>query len=252
MSSGRLQSEPAAERGSRGAVPRTWSWLALFGSVCFLGAALLRVFAPSWWPGATQSEAVGVFCTEPVHDFGHRRSTSHVQHAFVLENHGSAAVKLLAVTADCGCTRATCQQRVIPAGGNATVDVDLDLRGLRGRLTKRVYLTTDAPHATTVELRMTGEATPTIIAEPAELAIAPGASGTVRLSRWNTGFRIVRTEVKPGGYTCAATAVDPGFEYVVHVRSEAPDSPTSDPPRLYVYTDVAGEPVVSIPIVTDG
>lgn len=77
----------------------------------------------------------------PTHDFGAVKPGDVKSHVFLIRNDGVTKVTVNRIIVDCGCTAVQLEDRIIPVGGTASVLVELDTKGLRGRVTKQVAVT---------------------------------------------------------------------------------------------------------------
>jgi hypothetical protein len=146
----------------------------------------------------------------PVFDFGAVDQGAVVRHAFRLHNAGDGDLHIEGVHAPCGCTAGIISERVVPPGGEGSVEVTFDTTGFGGRKTKTLSLWTNDSAEALHELTLTGEVRPKLVADPPMVylgRIRPGseATGEVRVLK-PSGERIKLAEV---------TAKSPGLDLAI-------------------------------------
>jgi hypothetical protein len=67
------------------------------------------------------------------HDFGPVPRGAKVHHAFTFTNRLAEPVTILDVRASCGCTTGRASAKLVPAGGSATLDAEMDTRNFVGK-----------------------------------------------------------------------------------------------------------------------
>lgn len=75
------------------------------------------------------------------HDLGTVKVGDVKSHALLIRNDGATKVTIKRIIVDCGCVAAQLEDPVIPVGGTASILVELDTKGLRGRETRQVAVT---------------------------------------------------------------------------------------------------------------
>ncbi|MEM1055856.1 MAG: DUF1573 domain-containing protein [Bacteroidota bacterium] len=91
----------------------------------------------------------------PRHDFGTFEEDEVVTHVFRFANAGDAALRIVEITAACGCTTPEWTQDPIAPGDSGSVSVAYDSAGRPGLFEKTVRVIPEAGEAVT--LRLTGE-----------------------------------------------------------------------------------------------
>jgi hypothetical protein len=127
----------------------------------------------------------GLALPVPQFDFGTVPAGTVVEHDFVLENRGTAAVRVLKVRSSCGCTAGQVAAAAIAPGEQTSVHVRFDTTGRSGRQNKDVFITSDAPTEPLLVCRLTGTVEPappppaTATSTPAAAPAAPTAAPEV-------------------------------------------------------------------------
>jgi hypothetical protein len=74
------------------------------------------------------------------HDFGAARQDQKLVYDFVVKNTGTEDLTLLRIATSCGCTAALPAERVVPPGGQTTLQVTLETRKYKGALERSISL----------------------------------------------------------------------------------------------------------------
>jgi len=82
---------------------------------------------------------------EDTFDFGKIKQNSVVEHTFEFYNAGGDTLKILDISASCGCSVGKLSKREFAAGEKGTIDVRFDTRGKFGNQTQRIYIRTNEP-----------------------------------------------------------------------------------------------------------
>lgn len=112
---------------------------------------LLSVFVLSalWLWG---EKAPRVNFKEDSWDFGKVDQGNVLTHVFSFTNEGDAPLVIKSVRTSCGCTAAVVSEKKIAPGKSGKIEVTLNTRGFEGRLNKYVFLETDDPQQSQVQL----------------------------------------------------------------------------------------------------
>lgn len=106
-----------------------------------------------------------IACRAPVHDFGAMDNRLSVTNAFVLENRGTAPLRISGVRACCG-SSARLSSMVVPPGSNSVLEVRLSLHRRKGRQIKTVYVMSDDPVRPRYRIQLKGTAVAALDAHP--------------------------------------------------------------------------------------
>ena len=117
----------------------------LMGPICF---------------AATPATPPRIVCDNPVYDFGAISNTGAVTHAFTIRNTGGSPLQIGKVKACCGAT-AKMGVMLLPPGSNTTLNVELRVRGRRGKQRKSFYVASNDPATPNLRLALEG----TVIAD---------------------------------------------------------------------------------------
>ncbi|MFN4111694.1 MAG: DUF1573 domain-containing protein [Ignavibacteria bacterium] len=80
---------------------------------------------------------------EDTYDFGKIKQNSVVEHTFEFYNAGGDTLKILDISASCGCSVGKLSKREFAAGEKGTIDVRFDTRGKLGNQVQRIYIRTN-------------------------------------------------------------------------------------------------------------
>jgi hypothetical protein len=111
---------------------RVWGSLALVSALVLGGAPGLHAARAAGW-------ADKLF-NEQAHDFGTVPRGAKLRHTFVLINRLNEPVTLLNVRASCGCTTGRATTSLVPPGGSAAVEAELDTRNFVGKKATVLYV----------------------------------------------------------------------------------------------------------------
>jgi hypothetical protein len=125
-------------------------------------------------PPAVAPAVTALVVLRPQFDFGTVPAGSVVEHDFVLENRGAAALRIEKVRSSCGCTVGQVAAAEVAPGGQTTVQARFDTTGRSGRQDKEVFVTSNAPTNPLLVCRLTGTVEPA--PPPPTPAIAPAAA----------------------------------------------------------------------------
>ncbi len=89
---------------------------------------------------------------EKTHDFGEVKAGSIKQYFFHFKNAGKSVLKIKKIRTSCGCTAALVSSNKISPGGKATIHVELDTRGMSGKISRSILLYTNDPSAPLITL----------------------------------------------------------------------------------------------------
>lgn len=82
---------------------------------------------------------------EDTYDFGKIKQNTIVEHTFEFFNAGGDTLKILDISASCGCSVGKLSRREFAAGEKGTIDVRFDTRGKLGNQVQRIYIRTNEP-----------------------------------------------------------------------------------------------------------
>lgn len=80
---------------------------------------------------------------EDVYDFGKIKQNSVVEHTFEFFNAGGDTLKILDISASCGCSVGKLSKKEFAAGEKGAIDVRFDSRGKFGNQVQRIYIRTN-------------------------------------------------------------------------------------------------------------
>jgi hypothetical protein len=139
-------------------------WRVLLGALCLAisahaAAAPLSVVDAEWDAGAVEAGA-------------------KLTHRYVLRNDGARPLTLT-VKPECGCTT-TDYDAIVPAGGTGAVTAALDVSDVRGRITKRIHVTTDDSTQPPLVLSITADVRRVLDVLPSDRPVVRGPAGAFK------------------------------------------------------------------------
>ena len=155
-----------------------------------------------------------VVCADTTYHFGTLSDQETAEHTFTIKNAGKADLLLLDVRTTCGCTTASLSRDAVPPGETAELKTAFDLRGRRGRETKKAFVRTNDPQTPTVAFTLEGTVTRTFLLDPRKVVFRPKSraaeeewSATVHLViQHDEPFDITRIEPRqPAFFTADIT-----------------------------------------------
>jgi len=105
-------------------------------------------------PAATAAGWADQFFVESSHDFGTVPRGAKVRHDFVLANRLAEPITVVDVRASCGCTTGRASASVVPAGTQAVVEAEMDMRNFVGKKATVLTVTLAGPNGRTAEARL--------------------------------------------------------------------------------------------------
>ena len=171
-------------------------------------------------------------------DFGCRDAAETVTNRFVLLNTGDVDLHLTEIRTSCGCTSAEPGARVIPPGGETSLDVYFTLRGLQGPHSKSVSVLSNDPNTPNLTLWIKGEARAAVCLEP------PACSfGRVNPHEPPAPFKVRLGGYEPAVTITAAISDHPAFPVTINPDGR---SLTVQPPILTEPGACRGRVTVSL------
>jgi hypothetical protein len=191
-----------------------------------------------------------------VHDFGKVQDDLPLGHTFVIKNAGNQDVKILEVDADCDCTVPN-YDRVIPAGGEGKVNLELKPFSVVGPFKKKTKVRFDDPGRTAVTLILQGEAAKSLEILPSHIIRLRGApednlTAQVRfVSHLAFPWEITKFENSlPKKIEVSLKTEKPGKEYVMEVRNKS-TAQERYVGRIEVFTNAANRPKIVLRVIAD-
>ncbi|OUU23859.1 MAG: hypothetical protein CBC13_04555 [Planctomycetia bacterium TMED53] len=155
-----LSSKPGAkDRGS--SIPNWTPILAIAMAALFfsLGTSTTPLFADDDPPPPLLPVPIAVLETDTF-DWGSLIQGQKIQHSFMIENKGRSALKILKVTANCGCTTTRYDEEIAP-GEIGAIDLEIDTSEFAGGRPRRsAVVQTNDPMNSEIRLWMSGNVEP--------------------------------------------------------------------------------------------
>lgn len=97
-----------------------------------------------------------IACANYLHDFGVKNNSEVVKHQFTLHNDGDSLLILTKVRYCCGLNVNLNTREILPRR-SATVDIELPLKRVKGKLNRYIFIATNDPVTPYLKLRLKGE-----------------------------------------------------------------------------------------------
>ena len=205
---------------------------------------------------AVAALAPKITCAEPIYDFGEKVNNDFVEHDYPIRNEGSLSLEIRGVQASCGCTAVKPSQDVIPPGGEGSIHARLDLRGRSGLQAKTITVQSNDPQTPSLILQLKGNAVQVLRAQPSTIFFGRIGADGVR----NRTFDVISAqgpmqikEFHADNPDVLVTAVPPEagadgslHRFEVKLADSLPEGNVNC--TIFVQTDVAGQPVLTIPV----
>jgi hypothetical protein len=101
------------------------------------------------------SAAPQISCTNTTYNFNVSNEVSAVENTFVLTNTGDEDLVFGQVRSCCG-SKTSLRDKVVAPGSNTTLNVKLSLRGRHGKVNKSIYVASNDPKQSHLQLKLTG------------------------------------------------------------------------------------------------
>ena len=197
-----------------------------------------------------------IVCDAAVFDFGEKNNTEVVEHDYLIRNAGTLSLEIREVRASCGCTAAKPSQNVIPPGGEATINVKLDLRGRSGAQIKSINVACNDPATPNLVLQLKGTAIQALRAQPPTLFIGrlePGAPRTRTFDILSVRGPIQITNIRADhpGILVRAVPLDPPGDGTAHrfeleLAADLPEGAING--NAFIKTDMPNQAEVAVPV----
>lgn len=167
---------------------------------CFFTLLFLFFFLALSAPVSAAPKAV---FSETGFNFGLVAERRDNTHEFIIENSGDQDLIIERIGTDCGCTT-TKFDRVIPAGGQGSVFVNLNTNGYRGHnVSRTIKIYTNDPEANPVVLKISAQVDDIVKIDPPRISLSGHAnedlSQTVTITPTDDfPFKVVSTEARFG------------------------------------------------------
>lgn len=107
---------------------------------------LLILFFFSLLNYSQENKSPKIFCKEPTLNFGTvSKKKAKLKHTFIIKNIGDDVLRIKNSSVSCGCTVLEIKDKDILPGKATRINVQLNLRGLRGENKKEIILETNDP-----------------------------------------------------------------------------------------------------------
>jgi len=218
----------------------------------------------------TASAAPHISCPNTTYHFNVSNGISEVEHTFILANTGDEDLTFGRVRSCCG-SKASLRDKVVAPGSNTALNVKLSLRGRRGKVNKSIYVASNDPKHSYLQLKLTGTASSTtssarkttkspsksvvtgdILVVPKEICVTSGKNRkkpVVRYlalrSRKRAPFKIMEAKLPVEGMTYTLTALG-NAGWRIEIANIIPDDKLNGK-GITLLTDRKDQPTITIP-----
>lgn len=170
-----------------------------------------------------------------LHDFGKIPDTTPVTYDFKFTNTSDQAVKIVKVTASCGCTT-TKSKEIIQPGEESSITATFNPQGRSGREAKSITVELDHPTVRNIHLTAVAYVQKRVMIEPpalfmGEVPQGKGAKQDISISGRNADFKVTSARLENPNYTLEELGHDTvevegdtlqRYRYRVTLKAEAP------------------------------
>ena len=185
------------------------------------------------------------------HDFGRPTQGTKVMHTYAFHNAGGLDLTIDNIRAACDCTVAALSRRVIPPGGEGSIEATLDTSHDIGRQTRTITVYSNDPAQPVTTLSLVGDITAEAAADPPALYVGHVHRGQVAS---NEVRLLAGDSVAVGPPESHGTVVDASLRTAatgprirVAIKPNAPPGRFKD--TVTVRTSSARQPLLTIPVV---
>jgi len=181
-------------------------------------------------------------------DFGSVKQGATVTQTFSVHNKGDAPLKILDVQADCGCTVAEPESRLIDPGSSANINIVFDTTGFRGYKVKTVRIYTNDPQNNALVFSLKGNIQRDVELEPARVYFGTVRRGEpktlqIKFQKYSTEDTEI-TDILGRSESLEIKRTDTGFE--VMLKDTVPFGIFRD--RIVVKTTSKETPIIHLPV----
>jgi len=218
----------------------------------------------------TASAAPQISCANTTYNFNVSNEISAVEHTFILTNIGDEDLVFGQVRSCCGST-VSLRDKVVAPGSNTTLNVKLSIRGRHGKVNKSIYVASNDPKQSYLQLMLTGIVSSTtssamettkspsklvvtgdILVVPKEICVTSGKNRkktVVRYlalrSRKRAPFKIMEVKLMEGMTHTLTALGNAGWR--IEIANIIPDDKLNGK-GITLLTDRKDQPTITIPI----
>lgn len=188
---------------------------------------------------------------EITYDFGRTAQGTKITHAYSFHNAGSLDLSIDNVRTSCDCSVAAIPSKVIPPGGEGTIDATFNTANDSGRRTRTITVYSNDPAHPVTTLSLVGTIDAEVAADPPALYVGhlrrgQAAPNEVRLLGAETAT-LGAVDSRGRIVDASLHTVAGGTRLRVAIKPDAPAGRFKD--TVTIHTKSAQQPVVTIPIV---
>ena len=106
------------------------------------------------YTGTEISETASILFDSAFFDAGKILEGDFIDHSYLFKNVGKSELTILDIEAECGCTAAAAESKIIPPGGSSAIKIRFDSRGRAGLMQKKIKITTNDINNPVTELEL--------------------------------------------------------------------------------------------------
>jgi hypothetical protein len=216
-----------------------------------LAIAIATCCSSACAPSGPASAPPKIVFQETTYDFGRAAQGTKVTHTYAFRNGGNLDLSIDNVRASCDCTVAALSARVIPPGGDGTIEATFDTAHDIGRKTRTITVYSNDPAHPVTTLSLIGSIDADVAADPPALYVGhlrrgQAAPNEVRLSAAD-GTALSTADAHTKVIDASLHSVAGGTRLQVTIKPDAPAGRFKE--TVTLRTKSARQPVVTIPVV---
>jgi len=189
-------------------------------------------------------------------NFGTVLQGERVVHSFTFHNAGDEPLRIERVKSSCGCTAVLLSDKEIPPGGDGQVKATFDSTRFRGGVVKTIYLYSNDPARSLVQLHLRGMVQEEISLSSRSLVIGPLAPGErsqaeltlTNRSRTPVTIGPVRTTARELTVDLEPTSLAPGQSLTLEIIARPGKGRAVVSGYLLIRTDNSRLPEIRVPV----
>lgn len=206
-------------------------------------------------PAAPTGEPPRMKLSDTKWDFGTVWHGEQLKHKLVISNEGKGELRILRVSASCGCTAAQPQRQILPAGESTDVEITFNTHGKQGNVSSSVTILSNDPSTPSAMFNIQGVVKRAVVMEPMGGIVMRSVDTAGTLTAKVTLTNNEPDPMKPKIETSSADLFDitlkevtVGKVYEVSATTKRALGRGTTSGYVSISTGIAREPVVNIPI----
>jgi hypothetical protein len=245
----------------RGNIMRTkmancaWShWINVDGVINNMRGSLLIIISTLMISSAHAGTAK-VICPDQRCGFGPVNESQIISHKFIIRNDGTEILKLAQPRLSCGgCTSIDPFMKDVPPGRETELVVHLNLKGMRGEIRRDIWIQTNDPVRSVVQLYLEGIVTPDLQIAPRGCFFGHITAGDIMereviiTNSTTNGLSISKVECSSEYFGAQYETLESGVSYRIIVKTKKEMLVGNIKALVAVRTDRQNTPIIEIPV----